>query len=47
MRKGVNTCDINACEMLPDNPSLKDDQYQDLQNAFLSLMESEKSQVAL
>lgn len=48
MRKaGIITCDINACEMLPDNPSLKDDQQEYLQNAVLSLMESDKSEAAI
>ena len=48
MRKaGILTCDINAFEMLPDNPSLKDNQQEDLQNAVLSLMESDKSEAAI
>ena len=48
MRKaGILTCDINAFEMLPDNPSLEDDQQEDLQNAVLSLMESDKSEAAI
>ena len=48
MRKAdILTCDINTFEMLPDNPSLKDDQQDYLQNAVLCLMESDKSEAAI
>ena len=48
MRKaGIITCNIDAFEMLPDNPSLKDDQQEHLQNAVLRLMESDKLEAAI
>lgn len=48
MRKaGIITCDIDAFEMLPDNPSLKDDHQEHLHNAVLRLMESDKSEAAI
>ena len=48
MRKaGIITCDINASEMLPNKPSLKDDRQQELHNAVLTLMESKESEAAV
>ena len=44
---GIITSDINTCEMLPHNPSLKDDQQEYLQNAVLRLMESDQSEAAI
>ena len=46
-KAGIITCNIDAFEMLPDNPSLKDDQQEHLQNAVLRLMESDKSEAAI